>query len=53
MKEKHNNYEDMENPNKLQDEMIKKWMMEINWTKVGMYVRKKITKKQRREKATD
>jgi hypothetical protein len=30
----------VENPNKLQDEMIKKEMREIIWTKVGMCERK-------------
>jgi hypothetical protein len=40
MKEKQSNYEDTENRNKLQDEMIKKGMREMNWTKLGMYERK-------------
>jgi len=36
MKQKEGNYEDVENTNKLQDEMIKEGMREIIWTKVGM-----------------
>jgi hypothetical protein len=41
----------MENPNELQDEMIKRGIREINWTNVGMYGKK--TKIKRRVKATD
>jgi hypothetical protein len=40
MKEKQNNYEDMEIPSKLKDEMIKKGVREIKWTKAGMHERK-------------
>jgi len=40
MKQNESNYEDMENTNKLQEEMIKEGMREIIWTKVGMYERK-------------
>ena len=40
MKQKESNYEDMENTNKLQDEMIKEGMRETIWTNAGMCERK-------------